>query len=704
MKRIFLLLLVYMLAAPLFVPYERVHSLSVLENVSNDQTSSVYNLIPADWGIYNDGTHPVETTQGLNDALKWAHENGKTTFKVPAGTYLIKKQDPKLYVDSSARINMVPNMTFELDNNAIIQKESNGFTGYHTLHVGYGADNVTLKGGIYRGDKDSHDYSSGGTHEGGVGISTEGAKNLTIDGVKAEQFIGDGLYVGGHGTMVQDLYENSFMSGSIDDKGEFIADSTKIRLKSALDFKHPIFKTEREFEFSNNQKLSNTFDIYFYKEDGTFMTRLKDQKVRQIMQIPDGASYFYTVFNQSASPGAYIEFWQRAVTRNAVVMNSEFAFNRRQGITISGGDNITISNNELHDIKGTAPQAGIDVEAGYGENGFLNSHIFIKNNHFYNNAVYDVILYDGQDATVEGNYLGSKNKIGLAVSPPFKGALIKDNHFDGSSIYAYHDVKFEGNQMNNSFTHLEGPNLSFDGMTFTDSRFIISSTVPFGITASNITMYNNNSESDMSLWVNPVHLSNITMYGGGISGNVPEGSIIDNLKVYGTDSLNLPPGTYNHCEIEASSGGTGVTTLDDAGSYIFNDCSFKVKEGLLVSNENADVLVSNSTFDMVEKRFALKAVNAKRIQFENNTVTSNKLENASDYLIMIGDYWTRADKSAVQEAIIKSNTITTNVPSEGISTIYSGIGAPAYTIEDNVLVNAKLKIRESDISNNNVEK
>ncbi|WP_239633809.1 right-handed parallel beta-helix repeat-containing protein [Paenibacillus sp. H1-7] len=663
--------------------------------------SKVYQLVPKDWGIYNDGTHPVETTKGFNDALQWAHANGMTTFKVPAGTYTIKKQDPKLWLDTTARINMVPNITFELDPNAVIQKEANGFAGYQTLHIGYGANNVTIKGGTYKGDKDSHDFSSKGTHEGGYGIITEGAVNVTIDGIKAINFTGDGLAVGGKGTMVKDLYAASFVSGSIDDKGKLIPDSSKIRVKEPLNFTSPIFKTEREFEFSNGQKLLPQFDLFFYKQDGTFITSMKNTKLRQVTQIPDGASYFYVVFNQPSSTGAYIEFWQRAVSKNVVVKNSEFAFNRRQGITIGGGDNITVINNVIHDIKGTAPQSGIDVEGGYGENGQMNSNIFIRNNKFYNNAAYDVILYDGHDATVEGNHLASKGKIGLAVSPPFTGALIKNNHFDGTSIYAYHDVKFEGNQMNDSFTHLEGPNLSIDGMTFTDSKFVISSKDPFGITASNITMNNQKGGSEFSLWVNPIRVTNLTMNGGSISGGVPEGSIIDNLKVSEPANLNMPPATYSNCQISSTTKGL---TLDDTGKYVFNQCTLNMFEGATVTNPGADFTMTNSTLNILDKRFALKAVKAKKIVFEKNIITANKMANPTDYSIMIGDYWTRNNPYAVNEASIKGNTITSNVAAEGISTIYAGVGAPKYTIQNNTLINAKLKLRPSDVQSNNIEK
>lgn len=665
------------------------------------QDDTVYTLVPEDWHIYKDGTHPEETTKGFNDALVWAHNNGKSTFKVPAGTYLIKKEDPARPSDPSARINMVPDMTFELDEQAVIQKEANGLPGYQTLHVGYGANHVTLKGGTYRGDKDTHDYSSGGTHEGGYGIVIEGAVNVTVDGVKAVDFTGDGLAVGGKGTLVQDLYENSFVSGAIDDSGKMIADTGKIRTKAPLHFNHPIFQTEREFELSNRQKLPAVFDIYFYKQDGTFLTSLHDMTMRQIMQIPEGAADFYLVFNQAASTGAYVEFWQRAVSKQVVIQNSEFAFNRRQGITVGGGDQITIKNNKLHDMKGAAPQSGIDVEGGYGQNGHLNTNIFIQNNEFYNNTAYDLILYDGHDATVEGNRFGSKGRIGLAVSPPFTGATVKDNHFDGTSIYAYHDVHFIGNQMNDSLTHLEGPNLSLDGMTFTDSKFIISSKEPFGISASNITLINDKGGAELSLWLQPVHLSHITLIGAGLSGGAASGSVIDGLTVRETSGLNLPPATYNQCDIESATNGI---TLDGEGTYVFDQCRLKMKEGIIVTHPDADFTMTNSSFEMRDRRFALKAVQAQSIRFENNEILSERMAAATDYAVIIGDYWTRNNPYAVKEAVIRGNTITTNLPAQGISTIYAGAGAPKYTIENNTLVHAKLQLRETDASTSNVEK
>jgi hypothetical protein len=182
---------------------------------------------------------------------------------------------------------------------------------------------------------------------------------------------------------------------------------------------------------------------------------------------------------------------------------------------------------------------------------------------------------------------------------------------------------------------------------------------------------------------------------------VPDGSILDHLTVRETAGLNLPPGTYNQCDIESSDLGV---TLDGAGKYVFNQCKLKVKEGILVTHANADFTMTGSSFEMLDKRFALKAVKAQRIRFESNTILSENLAAPTDYAIMIGDYWTRNNPFAVKEAVIRGNTITSNIAAEGISTVYAGTGAPKYMIEKNTLINAKLKLRQADMNVSNVEK
>ncbi len=105
------------------------------------------------WGVYNDGTHALETTKGINSALKCAKENGYKSFKVPDGTYLIAKGSKP--ADSEARINIVSGMDFLLSNKAVLKKETNEFEIYSVLYLGANVKNVTVRGGTYIGDRDT---------------------------------------------------------------------------------------------------------------------------------------------------------------------------------------------------------------------------------------------------------------------------------------------------------------------------------------------------------------------------------------------------------------------------------------------------------------------------------------------------------------------------------------------------------------------
>src|SRR5262249_39672459 len=150
---------------------------------------------------------------------------------------------------------------------AVIQKETNGYTGYDTFHLGIDASNSIIRGGTFMGDRLTHDFSSGGTHESGHGITVAGAKNVTIEGAKSMNFTGDGLAIGAAPVLERDFLEKDFENGAIDDSGKLIPDTTKIRTKrSAItSFSDPLFQTNRTIEFNLPQNMAEDvpFDIYY---------------------------------------------------------------------------------------------------------------------------------------------------------------------------------------------------------------------------------------------------------------------------------------------------------------------------------------------------------------------------------------------------------------------------------------------------------
>ncbi len=83
------------------------------------------------------------------------------------------------------------------------------------------------------------------------------------------------------------------------------------------------------------------------------------------------------------------------------IKHNEIVGNRRQGISVVGGKDILIENNEIHHTKGIAPQFGIDIESGI----YSSSDIRIVNNYFHHNRGGDLVNTDGKNVVVDGNIL-----------------------------------------------------------------------------------------------------------------------------------------------------------------------------------------------------------------------------------------------------------------------------------------------------------
>jgi hypothetical protein len=357
------------------------------DSIKNDK--KVYKLELKKWEISDNGTHPKETTKGINDALKWAQNKGYTTVYVPAGTYLVSKG--KSVSDQNARINMVSNMTLLLDKKAVVQKETNGFEIYSTVYLDSGIENVTIQGGTLRGDKKTHNYSqkgmdTDGTHEWGDGIYSAGARNIVIDSVKIEKFTGDGIEISGTNIYGDYITEKDLELGGINDTGEPIFQEGKIRSNNynVENFSNPIYKNPhyRNMMMWIPKEVKGNYDIFFYRKDGSFIKADMDQHFNSTWgysNIPDDADFFRVVFNSNTIKDVEVNRMTVAITKNMTIKNCDIGYNRRQGITVGASDDIKIINNKIHHTNGTAPESGIDIEPGF----YPAINTLIKGNQFF---------------------------------------------------------------------------------------------------------------------------------------------------------------------------------------------------------------------------------------------------------------------------------------------------------------------------------
>lgn len=83
------------------------------------------------------------------------------------------------------------------------------------------------------------------------------------------------------------------------------------------------------------------------------------------------------------------------------IKHNEIVGNRRQGISVVGGKDVLIENNEIHHTSGISPQFGIDIESGI----YSSEDIRIVSNYFHHNRGGDIVNTDGKKVVVDGNIL-----------------------------------------------------------------------------------------------------------------------------------------------------------------------------------------------------------------------------------------------------------------------------------------------------------
>jgi len=101
--------------------------------------------------------------------------------------------------------------------------------------------------------------------------------------------------------------------------------------------------------------------------------------------------------------------------KDVTIRDSEISRGRRQGISVVGGTNVWIENNEIHHVEGTAPQFGIDLEGMH----FENRDIVVVNNRFHHNRGGDFVNADGRNVWFEGNVLDQTGLEGPQTDGPF---------------------------------------------------------------------------------------------------------------------------------------------------------------------------------------------------------------------------------------------------------------------------------------------
>ena len=148
-----------------------------------------------DFGAKGDST--TDDTAAIQAALDAASTRGISAVLFPTGTYKVSATTADNNFFAALTVHSGQRLLFDA---ATLQLTANGFDFYAVLNI-HNVNNVTVEGGLtIIGDRESHTATTG---ESGHGIRIVNSHNVHVSDVDIRYTWGDGVCVGGNGTMAE---------------------------------------------------------------------------------------------------------------------------------------------------------------------------------------------------------------------------------------------------------------------------------------------------------------------------------------------------------------------------------------------------------------------------------------------------------------------------------------------------------------------
>ena len=141
-----------------------------------------------------DKTGEKECTEGINQAIRYAHRNNIEYIKFPKGKYLVNGDREHT---QEGGIILQSNLTLDLNESIVIQKDSK--SPYYCIIDINNVENVRVINGTISGDRENHDYNTiESSHQWGMGIEIKNATNIEIKNLEIVNATGDAIYITGN--------------------------------------------------------------------------------------------------------------------------------------------------------------------------------------------------------------------------------------------------------------------------------------------------------------------------------------------------------------------------------------------------------------------------------------------------------------------------------------------------------------------------
>lgn len=191
------------------IPPERLKSYTV-ERYEVPPDAEWYTIDNAAFSISSSGADARATTDGINEALLWAKDNGYSYVRFQPGTYTIQCLWDNRFSAPDDGILIPSGLTLDLGASTFILERS--ASPCYCIFAVVDKSDIRILGGTLIGDRQNHIYSFSAdspTHEYGFGISVCASRDITIQDVVIRDTTGDGIIIQGSYIAISDGGLNS---------------------------------------------------------------------------------------------------------------------------------------------------------------------------------------------------------------------------------------------------------------------------------------------------------------------------------------------------------------------------------------------------------------------------------------------------------------------------------------------------------------
>lgn len=599
--------------------------------------------------ISNDDTHPVETTKGLSEMLKWASDHSYRKVVLPNGIYRL---------DENSTVQMATNLTLDMNGSTFKLNPNANDKGLMLEFINCSDSHVV--NGSFEGDLSQQDFEKAANQSARIdAISiSQGSEYCTIEKIYVRNITGRGV-ITNSGVLTAEPKEVSlFTSGDLDEKGQKLSSESRVTMEGYLD----ISDNMKSFGFiqlggslkDQGNSIGNwVYRAHFFDASKKYLETIDGYLYRRLYPPKDASFVKFTLFSTAKPETLFVFNVQSPYNCSLISINPQNI--RSAGMALNGYENLLVENCSFANCGKELAKSAFYAADGLD----LMQDLTFRNNKFPTNPHTEVTVKAGHNTVIEGDV----GKIDISERA--------------------HSFVLRNNNKITSLRAAAGPKIISGYCRVQNNRFretfsIINATEgeknwKLVLKQCHIGGHGDGPGAVLlnSLIGNPT-LTNCEIAGGTLSpGNYTNYYIHD---MYG----NNRGGIYQNCRFERISG--KVSGIFDADSCIISDWDCGVS-----SNETA-IMIKNSVLNnfLIHFGFWLKGA---------NTLIENCKINNWDYLLHLPYY-------SLKKPITLSNITFTTCGNKGMVFFYHDVvgksAGPAVEQEPLTIKNNTLDLGDSD--------